>query len=152
MPMTNPMQVNEFFYQITGKAVEACSLWADANQRVLRELVDFSASMAKEGVGLYSEMQSSALEVFKDGRAQLLRRPGDAPDTPKDAFACYQKNVLESAVEVTQKTFSLLEGNAQAMTRSAERMQVTAERATKEIQGSFAQLAGRVKSLYSPVA
>ena len=152
MTMTNPTQVNEFFYQITGKAAEAWSLWADANQRVLRELVDFSASMAKEGVGLCSEMQSSALEVFKDGRAQLLRRPGDAPDTPKDALGCYQKNVLESAVEVTQKTFSLLEGNAQAMTRSAERMQVTAERATKEIQGSFAQLAGRVKSLYSPVA
>ena len=108
--------------------------------------------MAKEGVGLYSEMQSSALEVFKDGRTQLLRWPGETPDTPKDALACYQKNVLESAVEVTQKTFSLFEGNAQAMTRSAERMQVTAERATKEIQGTFAQLAGRVKSLYSPVA
>jgi len=43
-------------------------------------------------------------------------------------------------------------GNAQAMTRSAERVQLSAERATKEIQGTFAQLAGRVKSLYSPAA
>jgi len=38
------------------------------------------------------------------------------------------------------------------MTRSAERVQLSAERATKEIQGTFAQLAGRVKSLYSPAA
>ena len=38
--MTNPMQVNEFFSQITGRTVEIFSLWADANQKVLRELVE----------------------------------------------------------------------------------------------------------------
>ena len=149
--MTNPMQCNEFFSQITGKTVEVFSLWADANQKVLRELVDLSASAAKEGVRLYAEIQSAAVETVKDGQAFLLRRQTEMQDAPKDPFACYQSNVLES-VEGAQKAFKLFEGNAQAMTRSAERLQVTTEQAAKEIQTTFAQLAGKVKSLYSAAA
>ncbi|PYO36737.1 MAG: hypothetical protein DMD86_04250 [Candidatus Rokuibacteriota bacterium] len=149
--MTNPMQVNEFFSQITGKTVEVFSLWADANQKVLRELVDLSASAAKEGVRLYAEIQSAAVETVKDGQAFLLRRQTEMQDAPKDPFACYQSNVLES-VEGAQKAFKLLEGNAQAMTRTAERLQVTTEQAAKEIQTTFAQLTGKVKSLYSAAA
>ena len=149
--MTNPMQVNEFFSQITGKTVEVFSLWADANQKVLRELVDLSASAAKEGVRLYAEIQSAVVETVKDGQAFLLRRQTEMQDAPKDPFACYQSNVLES-VEGAQKAFKLFEGNAQAMTRSAERLQVTTEQAAKEIQATVAQLAGKVKSLYSAAA
>jgi len=149
--MTNPMQVNEFFSQITGKTVEVFSLWADANQKVLRELVDLSASAAKEGVRLYAEMQAAALETVKDGQTFLRRRQTDMQEAPKDPFACYQSNVLES-VEGAQKAFKLLEGNAQAMTRTAERLQVTTEQAAKEIQTTFAQLTGKVKSLYSAAA
>jgi len=149
--MTNPMQVNEFFSQITGKTVEVFSLWADANQKVLRELVDLSASAAKEGVRLYAEMQAAALETVKDGQTFLRRRQTDMQEAPKDPFACYQNNVLES-VEGAQKAFKLFEGNAQAMTRSAERLQVTTEQAAKEIQTTFAQLAGKVQSLYSAAA
>src|ERR1700720_2059132 len=58
--MTTPMQANDLFQQFTGRAVEAFSLWADANQKVLRDLVDLSATTAKEGVRLYAEIQSSA--------------------------------------------------------------------------------------------
>ncbi len=149
--MTNPMQGNEFFSQITGKTVEVFSLWADANQKVLRELVDLSASAAKEGVRLYAEMQAAAVEAVKDGQTFLRRRQTDMQEAPKDPFACYQTNVLES-VEGAQKAFKLLEGNAQAMTRTAERLQVTTEQAAKEIQTTFAQLAGKVKSLYAAAA
>jgi len=149
--MTNPIQASEFFSQITGRTVEVFSLWADANQKVLRELVDLGASTAKEGVRLYAELQSGAVEAVKNGQSFLLRRQSDMQEAPKDPFSCYQKGVLES-VEGAQQTFKLLEGNAQAMTRSAERLQVTAEQAAKEIQGTFAQLAGKVKSLYSVAA
>ena len=149
--MTNPMQAPEFFSQFTGRAVEVFSLWADANQRVLRELVDLSASTAKEGVRLYAEIQSGAVEALKNSQAFVLRRQADMQDAPRDPFGCYQKHVLES-VEGAQQTFKLLEGNAQALTRSAERLQMTAEQAAKEIQGTFAQLAGKVKSLYSAAA
>lgn len=149
--MINPMQANELFTQITSKAVEAFSLCADANQKILRELVDLSASTAKEGARLYTELQSSAVEAVKDSQSYLLRRQSELQEASRDPLSFYQKSVLES-VEGAQKAFQLLEGNAQAITRSAERLQVTAEQAGKEIQATFAQLAGKVKTAYSPIA
>ena len=149
--MTNPMQPSELMSQWSGRAVEAFSLWADANQKVLRELVDLSASTAKEGVRLYAEIQSSAVEAVKEGQSYVLRRQAELPDAPRDPLTFYQKGVLES-VESAQKSFRVFESTAQAMTRSAERLQVTAEQTGKEIQATFAQLAGKVKSLYAPLA
>jgi hypothetical protein len=129
---------------VTGRAVEAFALWADASQKILRELVDLSAGTAKEGVRLYAEIQSSAVEAVKEG---LLRRQGELQETPRDPLSF----TLES-VESTQKTFKLFEDTTQAMTRSAERLQATAEQTGKEIQATFAQLAGKMTSLYAPLA
>lgn len=125
---TNPTDPSVLLSQLTGRAVEAFSLWADTNQKVLRELVDLSASTAKEGVRLYAEIQSSAVEAAKEGQG-----------------------VLES-VESAQRTGKLFEGKlvegiTQAMTRSAERLQGAAEQTGKEIQAAYAQLAGKVQSL-----
>ena len=149
--MNDSTHVSELMAELTGRTVEAFSLWADANQKVLRELVDLSASTAKEGVRLYAEIQSSALEAVKEGQSFLLHRRDAMQEAPRDPFGTYQKGALES-VESAQKTLRLFEGTAQAMTRSAERLQVTAERTGQEIQATFTQLAGRVKSLYGPLA
>jgi hypothetical protein len=147
----NPMQPNDVLSELTGRAVEAFSLWADANQRVLRELVDLSASTAKEGVRLYAEIQSSAVEAVKEGQSYMLRRQNEVQEAPRDPLSFYQKGVLES-VESAQRTCKLFEGTAQAITRSAERLQVTADHAGKEIQATFTQLSGKVQSLYTPLA
>ena len=149
--MTTTMQGSEMFAQMTGRAVEAFSVLADANQKIMRDLVDLSASTAKEGVRLYAELQSSAVEALKEGQDYLLSRQSEIQEAPRDPFAFYQKGVLQS-VEGAQKAFKIIESNAQAMTRSAERLQVTAEQTGKEIQATFAQVAGRMKSLYSPLA
>jgi hypothetical protein len=149
--MTIPMQGNELMSQFAGRAVEAFSVWADASQKILRELVDLSASTAKEGVRLYAEVQSSAVEAVKEGQAYMLRRQDELPDAARDPMSFYQKGALES-VESAQRTFKLFEGTAQAMTRSAERLQVTAEQTNKDIQDTFTQLAGKMQSLYTPLA
>ncbi|PYM71204.1 MAG: hypothetical protein DME10_16965 [Candidatus Rokuibacteriota bacterium] len=151
MVMTTTTQGSEVFAHMTGRAVEAFSMVAEANQKILRDLVDLSASTAKEGVRLYAELQSSAVEALKEGQDYLLSRQSEIQEAPRDPFAFYQKGVLQS-VEGAQKAFKIIESNAQAMTRSAERLQVTAEQTGKEIQATFAQVAGRMKSLYSPLA
>lgn len=149
--MTTTTQGSEVFAHMTGRAVEAFSMVAEANQKILRDLVDLSASTAKEGVRLYAELQSSAVEALKEGQDYLLSRQSEIQEAPRDPFAFYQKGVLQT-VEGAQKAFKIIESNAQAMTRSAERLQVTAEQTGKEIQATFAQVAGRMKSLYSPLA
>jgi len=149
--MTTTTQGSEVFAHMTGRAVEAFSMVAEANQKILRDLVDLSASTAKEGVRLYAELQSSAVEALKESQDYLLSRQSEIQEAPRDPFAFYQKGVLQT-VEGAQKAFKIIESNAQAMTRSAERLQVTAEQTGKEIQATFAQVAGRMKSLYSPLA
>jgi len=148
--MTTTMQGSEMFSQMTGRAVEAFSMLAEANQKIMRDLVDLSATTAKEGVRLYAELSSSAVEALKESQSYLLRRQGELQEAPRDPFTVYQKGVLES-VEGAQKAFKMFESNAQAMTRSAERLQVTAEQTGKDIQATFAQVAGKVKSLSSPL-
>jgi hypothetical protein len=149
--MNTTMQANELFSQMTGRAVEAFSAFAEANQKIMRDLVDLSASTAKEGVRLYAELSSSAVEALKESQSYLLRRQSELQEAPRDPLSVYQKGVLES-VEGAQKAFKILESNAQAMTRSAERLQVTAEQTGKDIQATFAQVASKVKSLSSPLA
>ena len=149
--MSTATQVNNLFAQMTGKAVETFTLWADMNQRVMRELVDLSATTAKEGVRLYAELQSTAVEAVRDGQSLFLNGQSSLQDAARDPLGFCQKAVAES-VKSAQKTFRLLEGNAQAMTRSAERLQATAEQTGREIQGSVTQLASKLKQLYAPLA
>ena len=146
--MTTTAETSEVLGQMTGAAVEMFTLVADANQKILRELVDFSAAAAREGVRLYAELQSSAVEALKDGQTFLLRRQIELQGTPEPALA-YQRGVQES-VDGAQRVFRLVESNAQAVTRSAERLQVSAEQASQGIQATVAQLASRLPSLYSP--
>jgi hypothetical protein len=147
----NPRQPADVVSDLTGRAVETFSLWADANQRVLRDLVDLSASTAKEGVRLCAEIQSSAVEAVKEGQAYLLRRQQEWSEAPRDPMSLYQKSVLDS-VESVQRTFKLVEGTAQAMTRSAERLQGSADHTGKEIQATFTHLVGKVQALCTPLA
>ena len=139
----------ELFGQFTGKAVEALSLWAEANQKIVRELVDLSASAVKEGVQLSVKLQSSALDAVKEGQGYWLRRQGDLAELQKDPLAWYQKSLVEG-IQETQKSFKLLESNAQAITSTAEQLQATAERTAREIQQTFSGLAADVKALHTP--
>lgn len=148
--MTMATPGTDLFAQMTGTAVEMFTLYADMNQKVLRELVDLSASAAKEGVRLYAELQSSAVEAVKDGQAYALRRQTDMRGGPAaDPVAFCQRGMQ---TEGAQHVFKLFEGNAQAVARSAERLQVSADQAGKEIQATLAHLSDRVKSLYAPLA
>jgi hypothetical protein len=138
----------EMFGEISGRTVEAMAAWAEANQRVLRELVDLSVGAAKEGVKLYSELQQGAIEAVRETQASALRWQAGWPEAPKDPMQWYQRAIVEG-VDHAQKFFRMLEGNAQAVTRSAERLQTSTEQAGKGIQQTFEATVTRVKDAYS---
>ena len=140
-------KASEILGQVSGKTVEAMTVWADANQRVVRELVDLSVGAAKESVRLYAELQQGAIEAVRDTQATALKWQASWQDGPKDPMAWYQKALVET-VDGAQKFFRLLEGNAQAMTRSAERLQASAEQTGKGIQETFEATVTRVKDSY----
>ena len=139
---------HEVFNQATDKTLEAVTLWADANQRVLRELVEFSAGTAKESVRLYADLQQSAVEALRDGQAAALRWQAGVQQNSSDPVQWYQKTLAES-VDGAQKVFRLIDGNAQVVTRAAERMQASAEQAGKGIQETFGVMVTKLKDAYS---
>ena len=141
-------KAQEMFTQGSGKAVETMTLWADANQRVLRELAELSAATAKEGVRLYAELQQSGLEALREAQATALRWQSTWQEAPRDPLGWYQR-ALTDGVEHTQKWFHILEGNAQAVTRTAERLQTTAEQTGKGIQESFTEAVTKMKDVYA---
>jgi hypothetical protein len=146
--MQDTKKAQELFTQGSGMAVETMTVWAGANQRVLRELAELSATSAKEGVRLYAELQQAGLEALRDAQTAALRWQTTWQEAPQDPVAWYQRAVADS-VESTQKWFRMLEGNAQAVTRAAERLQTTAEQASKSIQESFTETVTRLKDVYA---
>jgi hypothetical protein len=142
------IKTNELLGHASGKAVEAMAMWTEANQRVMRELVDFSVGAAKESVRLYTELQQGAVEAVRETQATALKWQASVQDAPKDPIQWYQKALVDS-VDGAQKFFRMLEGNAQAMTRSAERLQTSAEKAGKGIQETVEATVVRVKDAYS---
>jgi methyl-accepting chemotaxis protein len=142
-------ETRELFGQFTGKAMEALTLWTNANQQIVRELAELSANTLKEGVQLYAKLQTSALEAVKDGQGYWLKRQSDIGEWQKDPFAWYQRGLVEG-IQETQKAFKFVEGSAQAVTQSAEQLQATTEKAAKQIQQTFSALAADTKALYAP--
>ena len=146
--MEEAKKAQEYFTQNAGKAVESLTVWADANQRVLRELAELSAATAKESVRLYAELQSTAIEAFRDVHASGLRWQAAWQDYAKDPMGWYQRALTDS-VDGAQKAFRMIEGNAQAVTKSAERLQTTAEQAGKTIQETFSSVVTKMKDVYA---
>jgi hypothetical protein len=141
-------QAQEMFTMGSSQAVETLSLWADANQRLLRELSELSAVTAKEGVRLFGELQQSGLEALRGAQASTLRWSSIWQESPRDPLAWYHRAVADG-VEQTQKWFRMFEGNAQAVTRTAERLQTTAEQTGKGIQATLSDAVTRMKEVYA---
>jgi hypothetical protein len=146
--MHDAKKTQEMFAQGSGKAVDTLTVWADANQRVLRELAELSSATAKEGVRLYAELQQGGLEAMREAQTTALRWQTIWQETPRDPMAWYHR-ALADGVEQTQKWFRLMEGSAQAMTRTAERLQTTAEQTGKGIQDSFSEAVTKLKDVYA---
>lgn len=145
--MEDHRRTQEVLGQYAGKAMEAATIWADANQRVLRELVEIGAATATEGVRLYAELQQGALAMLRDGQAAAVRWQAGWQEAPKDPLAWCEKTVGDS-VEGAHKALRILEGNTQAMARSAERLQAAAAQAGKGLQETFTSGVSKLKDVY----
>jgi hypothetical protein len=97
--------------QLGATAVKTATVWADANQRLLLELVDFSAATAKEGVKLYAELQLGALEVMRadsvekafkllEGTTQTIARSAERIQTSADQSA---RSIQETCTAVVAR-------------------------------------------------
>jgi hypothetical protein len=146
--MQDTMKAQELFNQFAGKTIETMAIWAETNQRLMRELMELSAGAAKEGVKLYSDLSRTAIDAIRESQASTLRWQASWKDAATDPAAWYQKSVNEG-VQYAQETFRRAEENVQALTQTTERLQATAEQAGKSLQESLAGAVSKLKTVYS---
>jgi hypothetical protein len=143
------MKPTDLLDTYTAKALESLGLWADANQKILRQLVDLSTAAADEGLRAYAELQTSALAAAKSGREQVLAQAPRIKEAQQDPVRAYQNTVAE-LLEGSKRAFSSLESNADIVAKSAERVRASAELAGREIQATLSSLGSQLKTVYAP--
>jgi polyhydroxyalkanoate synthesis regulator phasin len=146
--MQDTTRPQDLFNQFAAKTIDTMAVWAETNQRLLREMVELGAVTAKEGVRLYSELSKSAIDAVRESQASALRWQATWRETASDPSAFYQKS-LNEGVQSAQQVFRRAEENVQALTRAAERLQATAEQAGKGLQDSLAGAVSKLKEIYA---
>lgn len=119
--MDDAARAQEMWTQFAGKSLETMTVWADANQRMLKDWVELASGTAREGLRLYGELQGKAMESVK-----TLTEGGYGP----------------------QVASRMAEENMQALTRTAERLQATVEQTSKGIQTTLADAMTKTKEVY----
>jgi hypothetical protein len=137
----------ETLTDLRGKALDAASAFAETNQRIAAELVEFSSSAAKETLRACTELQAAALEAARTAPAFPGAGFDTADELRQDPFGWYRKTFV-SAIDGTQKAYKVLEANAQIWSRSAERLQASAERSGKQIQETVTGYVSRLHEIY----
>ena len=130
------------------KILDAVSAYAQANERVIGELVELGSSTAREGIKTYVELQAAAIEAARE-----LSLPAAPPvdmieEARRDPMAWYRKG-LQAVADGTQRATKLVETNAQIIARNAERFQASAERTVKEIEGAGNAYVSRMREIYT---
>jgi hypothetical protein len=139
----------KLFEQFTTKGIEGFALWTDANQKVLRQLVEFTTATAAETVRAQAELQCSVVQALKHGEDYLIAQQKRLAELARDPVSACQKGVVDG-VEGAQRAFQLLEGSAETITKWAERLQQAADQASKSIQSTFATVTSQLRVLYAP--
>ena len=135
--------------QFMRKTLEVMGLWSETNMQVLRQLLDCSASTAREGLSLSTELQTSILEATKQGQSYLFQRLSELPDAPKHPLDYYQKSLL-ACVDTAEQVYKLQLGNAQVLLRSAEQIGLVAQQTSQRIQESYREFADKLRLLCTP--
>ena len=131
--------------EIGAKALDAVSAIAEANQRVLGQLLELSSSATADRLRTLGELQSAAVEASRGIFAPV--NPREAfEEFRQDPVAWYRKGLL-SALDGTQRMVKFLETNAQIVARDTERFQGAAERTGKQIQDAVGACASRLRDL-----
>jgi hypothetical protein len=136
-------------WQWLSQTFEAVSVCADTNLNILRQLTDFSANVARENVSLGASLQASNIEAVQEGQAYVFRCLSAFSAAPQHPLHYSQSSLHESAASA-EKGLKLLQGNAQAILGAIEQYWITARQASSGIQASYAQLADKLKALYTP--
>lgn len=132
--------------EIGGKALDMMTAVAEANQKVVGQLIELSSTAAADRLRAFGELQTAAVDAARVALTPMSPREA-FEEIRQDPFAWYRKSVA-SMLDSTQRMFKLAETNIQIVSKSAERFQGSAERTGKEIESAVSTCASRLREIY----
>ena len=129
------------------RALDALSAFAEANQRVVGQFIELSSAAAAERLRTVGEMQSAAVEAVRGSMPTDSVREA-FEQLRQDPITWYRKQLL-AVFDGAQRALKLAETNVHIVARSAERLQGSAERGSKEIQDAVSGYASRMREVYA---
>jgi hypothetical protein len=125
-------------------SADTIALWADTNQRVMREILELSVRTVSETARLQAAFQQAMFDGFREAQAFALHAQMLWPEALADPVRWYHKSMTEG-VESAQRAFKLVDEGAQALTETAGRLQSSAEQAGRGIEQAFSTLTSKLK-------
>lgn len=142
------MAISSQFDGMQGKVFEAVTALAQANERVVGQLIELSSSAARESLRALGELQAAAVDTVRAVPMPSVVPTDTLDELRRDPFAWYRKG-FEAISESTQRAAKLVETNMQIVARNAERLQASAVASAKEIEQAASGYASRMKDIYT---
>ena len=132
---------------IAAKALDATSAVADAQQRIVGQMIEVGSSAATEQLRTWIELQSSAIDA---ARSALERGSFGAlvAEFRQDPLGWYGRAAALS-LDGAERALRLLENSTQVVGKSVERVQASAEHANRDMQDAARACASRLCHLYA---
>ena len=142
--MTVIDQTQEAVQDYSNRALDTLVLWTEVNQKVARQLLDLSATSAKEGLQLLTQVQSANIDALRGAVTAISERQGAVEEFQRNPADWYRNTAL-AGIEQAKQSFQVLQGNAQALTRYAETVRGTTTEATQAVRDAFETVAIKVR-------
>lgn len=146
--MTDAMKPEELWSTVAAKTFEVMRHWAEAQQRVAREMVNLTAATTTETVRMYTELQASTLEALRHAQTTWVKQQADVGANPMDPAAWYQR-MRTDPTHSTQTALRLMDASAQTLTKGAERVQAAMYTTSKNVQDTFDSLVAKMQATYA---
>ena len=129
------------------RALEAWHLYTDANLQVALKMTNFAVNAAKEGIGLYAELQTANIEALQESQTAAMNRLREMPDDMKNPREMVQKNIRELSASA-ERGSRLLQTYVHAALRSNEQYWLTTQSTGNGIKDTYTQLYNKLAALY----
>jgi hypothetical protein len=134
--------------QLAGLGTETLTVWTDATQHALRDVLELSAQATQESARQLTQWQQANMDLMREAQTVAFRWYTIWPEFLRDPIRGYQRS-LEESVDATQRVLELTRRNAETLAQSCQRLERAADDATRTLGETFRDASTKMQDVYA---
>ncbi|MGH7392780.1 MAG: hypothetical protein ACREM3_25500 [Candidatus Rokuibacteriota bacterium] len=134
--------------QLTEFGAQTIGLWAEVNQKVVRDLMEVSTSTMREGARLVMDLQSTQLDAAREMQGAAWRWWLTWPQACSDPMRWYQQ-IGEEGVDGLKRLVRLGRRSMEGIGQTVDRLEGSAEETARSLDGTFKEATSRMRDIQS---